>query len=212
VDDTRADFALTLGDTNRFASEDGSVPIQLTSGPDLTQVTVELRLLGDHLVTPELVSVDDEVLVAAWEALGPGRFRLQLDLAPIGLVERTRTVAHLEFGTRVAGRSGIDWFWIDEVSGVRRGGELSHRALSRSGRVFVVEGEPLLDAVPAANSRLAITVFGRQGRTYQLQNSPSLGSDAVWTIDRTLQLQGRTETLEIPAGTTRSGYYRLVEP
>lgn len=212
VDDSRADFKVTLGDTNLVAGEDGSLPLQLTSGPDLTQVTVLLELEGQHAVAPELAPVDDEVLIAAWEVLGPGQFRLQLDLAASGLVERTRTVAHLTFGTRVAGSSGIDRYWIRDVSGIRRGGEITRRALSRSGRVFVIESEPLLDASPAGVGRLAITVFGVAGRTYQLQNSPSLGRDAVWTIDRTLQLPGRIQTLEIPPNAASSQYYRMVEP
>ncbi len=212
VADSRADFAVALGSVHRYAGESGSLPIQLTSGPELSQLVVDLDLEGDHLFATELEPVDGEVLFAGWEVLGPSQFRLSLDLAATGLVERTRTVAHLRFATRMTGRSGIDMFQVRNLSGLRRGGEATHSALSRPGRVFVVQSEPLLDAGPSGDGQLTLTLYGLEGRTYQLQRSPSLGTGAAWTVEQTVRLDGRTQELEVPPGPGNSGYYRVREP
>jgi hypothetical protein len=212
VSDTRADFLVALGATTVEAGSPGSLPIQLTSDASLVRVAFDLLLDAGHLATLELEQVDDEVAFAGIDPIAPGRYRLAVELTAPGLIERTRTIGNLRFATTATGHSSVEMLRLDGVEGTRRNGESTRNALVRPGRVFVLEGEPLVDAAPGTNGRIVLTVHGRAGQTYRLQGSDAVVPGAGWREERTLQLQGLTGTLEVAPGTGTAGFFRVLKP
>ncbi len=212
VSDTRADFVVDLGTTNLVAGGAASLPILLTSDSSLAQVGFEVQIDAGHLGGFTLEPVDSEVVLAAFESIGSGRYRVQLDLAAVGLVERTRNVANLRFQTGVLGHSAVEHLGVGTMVGMRRDGEATHNALNRPGRVFVLEGEPLVDAAPMVNGHLGLTVFGQPGRSYRLQRSTGVGAAATWSDQQSIQLIDRTGTLELTPDIAGAGFFRVLKP
>lgn len=213
VGDTRADFILEIGSGHLVAGETVEVPLLLTSGADLGQVTLEVQAGSDdgtrHLGSPELDPIDAEVLVAGIEQAGPGRYRLNFDLAPAGLLERTRTIAVLRFPTVRVGRSAVEALRPIALLGTRHDGEITRNAAARPGRLFVLENEPLADASRAAGGRIALTVFGTPGQAYRIQRGSALGTP--WQSVQDLTLSGRTGTVEVSPDLAGSGFYRILK-
>jgi hypothetical protein len=211
VQDTRNDFTVHLGTTNTSAGQSASLPLELESGSDLTRVTFLLELTDPHLINLELHPFGEEVLAASLEPLGDGLFRVQMRLDPARTQSGIRPVGRLQFDTVQLGRSAAVRLEVDGLAGERLGGEVILNGAARAGRVFVVENEPLLEAVPgAAPGAISLTLFGKPGARYRLLRSASLSPSSVWSTDHVFELTTSSAVVSRRVEAAAAAYYRAV--
>jgi hypothetical protein len=210
VRDTQSDFTLSVGTTNLLAGTSNTVPLQLTSSADLGQMVFDLEAIDPHLVNLDLQSLGEEVASASFEPAGGGTYRIRVDFDPNQLQTGERTLARLNLATQPSGHSSIAYLGLDEVNATRSGGESMGRSTSISGRVFIIEHEPLLDSRLTSAVSLHLTVYGFPGQRYRLQSVPALGVGLVWQDEASVELSGTYETIERPL-VSSPRFYRVVE-
>ena len=209
VRDTRTDFRLSLGTTHLVAGEANSVPLLLDSGADLVRLEFRLESDDPHLFDLELLPESDEITAIAFEPEGDASFRAQVELDPARLRPGERVIGRLQFHTTTTGHSSVAKLGLAEVAGARLSGDVLLNAHGQGGRVFVIEVEPLLDAVLPTRDQLRLTLYGFPNTTYRLEATPRLGGNAVWTELPSLVLPGRFGILDLPLGTESTRYFRV---
>ena len=131
------------------------------------------------------------------------------DFDPNQVQAGSRAIAQLHFDTAATGGSSIANLLIDALTGARLDGEKLTDTSARAGRLFLVEVEPLLDIVAAAE-RVKLTLFGKPGTRYMLQRSEGL-SGRAWADDQLITFGGGAQAVERSVADSASTFYRLIE-
>ncbi len=204
VRDTQSDFIVGLGTTNLLVGLSSAVPLHVTSSADLGQMVFELEAGDSHLAGLNLQAVSQELSAAAFEPIGAGSFRVRLDFAAGQVQAGDRTVALLQFGTRLAGQSSIAPLRIHNLEAWRSGGEVLRNGRAQDGRIFMIENEPILDCAPMPAGQVRLVIYGLPSHRYQLHSSPVMGEPGAWQPEETFDLLGTYQVLERPfQGPTR---------
>ncbi|MSU63208.1 MAG: cadherin repeat domain-containing protein [Pedosphaera sp.] len=182
VRDTRADFTVSLGSANLLAGETGSLPIQLLSGLDLTNISFSLNLssagLQNLAVAPSSLTVSSTTLSPA----GVNRFELRLSATSGDVLESASELARLKFTTDTNHPSALVYLTPTGILGVRSSGEVATHGGGTAGRVIVVNREPVLLAEPGEPR--ALTLYGQPGASFALERTPAFGSANWQTVLR----------------------------
>jgi hypothetical protein len=146
------------------------------------------------------------------DPLGGGFYRIQVDLDPAGIQSGLRTLAELDFGTTVLGRSSIADVQVSGLVGVRLGGDVLANATPLHGRVFVIEDEPLLDAEGFSGPILRLVAYAQPGTTLRLQRLAQFDGVEIWTDVQTLNLPGTFQSYDWSTDQSPASYFRLTSP
>jgi hypothetical protein len=209
---TRSDFALQIGSTNLNAGQDVSLPVSLIAGSDLQHLAFTLSATDGHLANLELLPGGNQVSSAGLQPMGNGSYQIDFTLDPAHSPSGQRLIGTLSMQTRTTGHSAVARLDVQSLTGERVGGEAMPHPSGQGGRLFIVEGEPLLDATPFDLNNILLTVYGRPGTTYRLQHSPTLGAPAVWSLDQSITLLNPSQDLEHPWTPEQPMFFRLVAP
>ena len=122
----------------------------------------------------------------------------------------TRTVAQLALETQPSGHSTVAHLRAERLEGLRGGEQLVNAAIS-TGRIFVVENEPLVDIGQESPGILKVILYGFPGPTYRLQSSPNLGLDADWHDETSMQLTGPSHEFLWPVDAVMMRFFRIAQ-
>ena len=169
VRDSRPDFVVSFGSTNVYAGQSGQVPLNLQSGLDLTNVSLFLELNATALTNLTLSPAAAAVGSASLSPAGPQLYQIRLVPVAGEVLQGAGEFARLFFATSTNVPSALVYLKPTEVTGVRSTGDLVPNGGGVSGRIIVVNREPVLvahDGVPHT-----IDIYARPGMTYTLEYS-----------------------------------------
>jgi hypothetical protein len=183
VRDTRPDFALSLGTTQLLSGASARVPLILNSGADLTNASLVLAISSDRLTGLQLQSLAPEVGSVDFLALGANRYEARFHRGGGAFLQGDFILGQLAFGAGSNERSEVVWLRAESLTGARASSAAPLTGGVSPGRVYVLGREPILDAAPATNRQLALTLYARTGERYALERRPDLNSPEVWLPD-----------------------------
>lgn len=171
---------VTIGSTNVQSGDSVAVPIRLASSDGVTNLTFNLPWPADYLSNAVLTVTAPEVGTASLQDQGTNLV-LTLQAAPGQLLQGTQEVAQLSFVAISNQFSAFVPLQSANASAVKPDGSSYVNYLAPVARVVVIEGEPLLLASLSSNLSRELNLYGRLGRSYELQSATSLASPIVWT-------------------------------
>lgn len=208
VIDTLPDFALRLGTTNLFVGETSAVPIRITSGQEITNLSFMLDLPVARLASlgskPAIVGVSSSMTS---DPSGSNRWTLTLASSAGQNLQGDQTVAWLTFGTDSNLHSAIVPLLATVPSASINSGASLAGGVAVGTRVFLVGREPILDMASPASLRL----YGHPGALYGIDASLALGSGSSWTNLSTFILPGRAMDLTQLLPGAPKAFFRAAE-
>jgi len=209
VRDALGDFILEVGKTNVLAGKQGVVPIQLSSGVDLTRLSFVLDAPATRLRNLTLKPLVPEIALASLHALTPDQFKIEITSGAGQVLQGNQAVAQLSFDADDSGESARVDLQISQIEGDRSNGTRLTKATTQSGRVIVVGKQPVLEATRLPSP--ALVLYGRPGASFAIEFSTELKPAGSWTV---LTRVPQTETFQI-IGNLRSDssavFYRAAE-
>jgi hypothetical protein len=211
VRDTRSDFLVGFGATHVLVPQSGTLPLVLDADADLARLDFDFAAEDPHLGSLELTAPSAEVLSASLDPLGGGRYRIQVELDSSRAPAGERTLASLNFDTAALGQSAVAGLVPLRVLGVRSGGESLTNASVHPGRLFLIEGQPLLDAAHPTPVGARLVVYAQPGSTIRLQRSHQLGAGANWTDVGTRPVPGTFEVIDVGLSGSPQTFFRVLK-
>ncbi len=202
------EFTLSLGSSNVLAGNLGSVPLQLTSSLDLTNLSAILQGPASSLTNFTLQAVSPEVLSTLLQPLGDNEYSLNLTLNPALSPGGTRTLAQLNFAAAPQLHSAIVPLAFSQPAATQSDGTPAPKPGVGVGRVFLIAREPLLDAWLGNHAARMITLYGKPWASYEMDYSTNVG--ASWQEFMRVPL---TNTYTVIAATNSlpQVFYRALE-
>ena len=190
------DFTVSVGTTNLFAGESGSVPLNLKSGLSLKELTFALGGAGSDRLSDWNLSDMREGLGATLRprAGAPGQYELSFSASEADPLHGTFVLARLGFRA-VATNSGVALLLPQGAAGVTTEGQTNANSAAVYGRVFVVVEEPILDALPMNNQTRTLVLYGLPGRDYVLESKARLADPGAWTEEKEIHLVGPMQVI-----------------
>jgi hypothetical protein len=155
----------------------------LNSGADLTNASLVLAISSDRLTGLQLQSLAPEVGSVDFLALGANRYEARFHRGGGAFLQGDFILGQLAFGAGSNERSEVVWLRAESLTGARASSAAPLTGGVSPGRVYVLGREPILDAAPATNRQLALTLYARTGERYALERRPDLNSPEVWLPD-----------------------------
>jgi hypothetical protein len=174
VVDTQPDMVFNIGTTDLLVGATATVPLRLTTGADLTNVTIVLDVDNAHLTNLALSDFATQVASAQIQSITDNQYQLQFQSQPNMRLQGDLPMADLGFGTTTSSNSAIVALHGASISGVRASAPTPITGVITDGRVFVIGTQPLLDASPGTNQQLALTIYGLPGKRYSLESLSGL--------------------------------------
>ncbi len=204
---TAAQATLLVGHTNVLNGAWASVPLELVSDPDVTEIAFTLRSPTDRLLNLQLESLDADVLTASLLPGADGEVQIAFTLAG-GSARTERVLADLAFNAAPGTSSAILPLTASDLTG-RAGSFVLDRTQAVSGWVIALGNAPVLWADGGLQPQL--TVFGQPGVTYRIDSAPSLTPPADWTPFGNATLESTFKSLPF-APTNAMQFFRATEP
>ena len=211
VRDNLPDFRLSLGTTNLLVGQTNSIPVQLTTGLDLTNLAFTLSLpvprLTGLLLQPLAVELESAVL----QPDGANQSQIHF-LAHAGQTLRgDRSIARLVFGTDTNEHSAIVPLLAAGLTSVLANGEAITNGAAFGGRVFLIGREPILDAYPGSNLAPQLVLYGQPGKTCAVETNLVPGNANSWGRCVVVTLTGTTTNVGGLRSDSPVAFYRAVE-
>lgn len=188
VRDTHPDFVLTPGGGPLLSGQNGSVPLTLHSGLDLTNVVLLLDLDNDRLINLSLQNLAASVARADLQSQGSNRYQLQFRTLPDTVLQGDLVLAHLDFGTVSNPRSAIIHLRGAALTGSRASGTPTPAGQAGEGTLYLIGRDPILIPGPTTPPQLGLTLYGEPGVTYGLERRASLDDGQPWIAAGTLKV------------------------
>ncbi|HNQ87025.1 MAG TPA: CARDB domain-containing protein [Verrucomicrobiota bacterium] len=195
VRDTAADFVVSVGSTNVFGGELGAVPLRLRTGLPLTELTFDLTFDRTTLTGLSLQELAPEVLGHTVTTLDDNTVTLRLVLDGAAPVTADRTLGWLEFQAAPDQPSSLTLIQPQTAAALGVSGYILANAQLESGRVVVVNAEPVLTLDGQADP--VLTLYGRPGRSYTVESTTQIAPEASWLPITHVLLDGRFIQLPI---------------
>jgi hypothetical protein len=217
VRDTRSDLVLAGGVTNVLAGGSITVPLVLTSGPDVNDITFDLRADDPHLATVALDSVAPEILSVSLEPVADGHlghFRGHFELDTSRATVGARTVGQLRFTTILGAHSSVADLQISSLQATRQVGQTGQtsetiaQTSARAGRLFLIQEEPLIDIYLSSKTEATLVLYAKPGAQCVLQSQTLLGS-GQWTDSAGMQFINAWQPMLWPIAQGQQTYFRI---
>jgi hypothetical protein len=192
VRDVLSDFKLAVGSTNVMAGENGIVPVLLTSGLDLTNISFFLETPSDQLTNFSLQPVSAEILSSLLQPAGADRSEVQFTLDAGQLQPGLRQLAELGFLATARSNSTVAPLHISQLRGIRSGDLVIANGIAVEGRVIIIANESVLEAMRGLPSTLLL--YGKDGVHYAIEAKTNLDAATPWAEIYRLQLTNRMGT------------------
>jgi hypothetical protein len=198
---------VSVGSTNVLVGQSGSVPVNLASSLDLTNLSflleADARRLTNFVLTPLAPGVLSATLAPAGTNLSELRFITGASTPLLGDV----LLGRVDFTATTEPNSTIVPIDVVSVTGVRGSGEVVRNAGRRSGQVVLIGNEIVLVALLDPQRRVAI--YARPGLCVTLQSSTNLNSP-LWNSLAQYTLAGRSEFVTLPPVSSSAVFYRAL--
>ena len=210
VRDVLGDVALSMGGTQLQTGQKGSVPIQLASAVDLTNLEFTLELSEPGLTNLTLKPLVPEIGFASLHPLAPNRLKIQLSTAAGTILQGNQSVAQLNFDTDVAGNSALVRLQISQIEGRLATGAPLTKVTSQSGRVIIIGRQPVLEA--GLFPTPALILYGRPGATFGIEYKTNLVAGVPWTQLVRVTQTNLSQTIDGLVTGQAMIFYRAFEP
>jgi hypothetical protein len=201
---------LTLGMTNLFAGQIGSVPVRVVSSAPWRVLSFDLEIppgvLG-QLGVSNVVSPFTATTIAPVDST-------HLRLAFINDVghelQGTQQLASLNF-TAVPITSASVPLVPQDFSGLLADGTPFQTTLADAGRVIVIADHPILEALTPVSNRHQLLFYGNPGVTYEVQTATNLTPPILWRPLTQVVLSNIVQTVEGGPNNVPFQIYRAVK-
>ena len=209
VRDTLSDLVLAAGFTNLLAGGAAGLPLVLNATLDVTNLSFLLETAAERLTTLTFQATAAEVISAQVTALAAGRLAVTLRLDPALRTAASRPIAMLGFSALTNRGSAIVPVTLSQLQAWYAGGGAAAHTATTSGRVIVVEREPVL--IISQPQSPVLTLFGLPGRTYAFLAATNPGPGVAWQEFHRLTLTGLAANLESTVLPAAPSFFRAVE-
>ncbi|HEU5123205.1 MAG TPA: CARDB domain-containing protein [Verrucomicrobiae bacterium] len=182
VVDTHPDLVFDIGTTQLLAGATAAIPLVLSTGADVTNVTMLLNVSGDRLTDLALTDLATELAFAEIQSAGSNRYQLRFSSLPNSLLQGDRSIAQLAFGTTANSDSEIVHLSGEGLVGKSASSVTPLNGVAHAGRIFVLGEKPILDVATATNHFAALTIYGLPGKRYSLEKFSTLGGTNEPTV------------------------------
>jgi len=176
-------FEVTVGSTNVLNGQAGSVPIRLNSRAPLREVAFVLTAGDAHFTNLNLTPLAAEIANLSSGVIGAGAYEVRITARPNAVFLGQLPLVELGFHSLQVAHSVVAPLEPAEVTGIAENGEELNKAWGHAGRVYIIAGEPLLEAVVRFDRTRSVIIYAPPQRTYTLQSTAHLVSDN-WTLVR----------------------------
>ena len=201
-------FEIRIGSTNVFAGARGSVPLEVTSGANVTNLSVILEVAETRLTNLVLHASTPEVVSAQLFWLAPDHVRFSLALDPLLGKSGTRELAQLGFLSISNGYSAVVPLQLSHQAGTLVGGKNVANARVAAGRVIVVDQRPVLAV--GDPPWMSVVLYGYPGGIYDLETTTNLDHPS-WQFRRNVTLSGPFLPIPELGINGPSSFYRAVQ-
>jgi len=192
---------LALGRAILGVGQSGAVPVHLTASVGLTNVSALVRIPENRLLPMTLSHWAPEVSDAILQQQDGDLWRMEFFAAPGQALPLDADLAQFEFQS-VTNTSSFVPLILSDLANLQTNGIPVWRGLLQPGRAVVVDGSPLLEALPFTNGQPDLLLYAAPGARYHVLFSPTIGACATWqpvwtgtvTTNLWLNLPGITNT------------------
>jgi hypothetical protein len=206
VRDVLSDFSLTVGSTNLFGGENSSVPLVLNGPQPFTNLTFQLTASSSVITSLTLTPIGGEVVAASLSPSGGDRYSVAFVLNPDQQAGVVRPIASLDFGAVSNRHSAILLLTPQQLLASQSSGPVITNGAVVSGRIIVVNTEPVLDV--GSGLPIDLTFYGKPGTNYSVLSYSSLLLDGLNMVTN-ITLTNRFITLPMPVTDAPAQFYRV---
>ncbi|MEY2407977.1 MAG: hypothetical protein QOF48_647, partial [Verrucomicrobiota bacterium] len=205
---TVGDFVeMALGSAVIRSGQTGSVPLNMVSTAYVTNLNSLLLTADDRLGSLGLSMLAPELGAGTLLPQGPDTSRLSLGAAPGQSLQGNRLLGEISFvGT--SRQSAFVPLILDNITATRQTGGPIARTIANAGRVVIIGNEPLLEAMISTNHQRYLILYGEPGGGYVVESSPLPGGPGPWQVTWQGSLSNLSQTIQPPAATNSTIYYR----
>jgi hypothetical protein len=196
-----------LGEAVLLAGEDGALNLALISTAGLTNLVVEVAMPTNRLTAPQFSNVSSLVRTAAVQALGDGRYRMNVTSQSGQSIRGSNVLVQLQFGSYSNQSSAFVLLPLSNVAARQPDGSVVGTTFTRNGRVVMIRDQPLLELTRRAEGLMNLHLFSRPGDAHDLEEASAI--TGPWTRIQRLRFPGREQQMPLNVGTTGVGFYRL---
>lgn len=211
-------FSVELGSVAVLSNGTGGIALTLHSRADVTSLRLVLGLQGllpdaassTRLTNFTLSGLSSEIGATSLTVLPSNRVEILLGAQPGGLLHGDFTLGQLNFTVQPAPNSAVVALVGESLTGERLSGLPGDGAV-RSGRVFVVGVEPILETQRDSSNQLELVLYAIPNRNYLIERTSNLSQPADWAADDLITPNGLRTVL--PARPTAAGaeFFRAME-
>ena len=169
-----------IGSTNVFAGQAGKVPLVLSWGGSITNVSVILACDEMWFTNLLLQSSASEVISSQLEPLTTNHVQITLNLNPAVVPSGRREVAQLGFLSLSNGYSAMVPLTLSHPAGIQADGKFVGQAKAVSGRIIMVDQQPVLTV--GTPPWMSVGLYGYPGVNYDLESTTTLPASSWQTV------------------------------
>jgi hypothetical protein len=204
-------LALGLGSTVMQIEQNGGVALGVFSSAGVSELESLLCVTSGYLTNFGITPLGANICSVTVQPAPPCGYRLRAVTCSGRTLLGTQNIAWLSFST-LSNQSAFVPLVLSNIAALKPTGERIPKVLPHHGRVVVVGGQPLLEALSWPHRQPVLIVYGPPGSTHRLEWTTGLDGKAPWTLEREVTIPaGELSTwLEVPMAGQRSLFYRVV--
>ena len=204
-------LGLSVGSAVVRSGASGSLPILLNASTAITNVSVLLQVDTNHFTSLSLQGLVPQLGTPTFQSVGSNLFLLKFPAASGQNLLGNQAIAQINFTAASNQPSAFVPFTPGSLQGLNVDGSPALSLGLGGGRVVIIDNQPLLEATQAADGSRNLTLFGKDGASYQVQFSTNLLDSAAWTDQAIVALSGMTQDLPGQDTTPPEVYFRAYE-
>jgi hypothetical protein len=201
---------MSLLSTNLQSGQTVAVPITLASSEGVTNLDFNIAWPNSYLANAALSIISPAIASANLQDDGTN-LTISFQTAPGQVLQGTQQIAQLSFTAISNEYSAFVWLPFANVNATKPDGSSYTNYLTSAARIAVIEGQPLLWASLTANSARELTLYGKLGVSYELQNSTNLALPSVWDLAWSYVQTNGAMTINVDSGNPNI-FYRIFQP
>lgn len=198
----------SLGETVIAVGEAGSVPVQLLSTVELTNLVFSVAYPADRFTGFTLAVDLQQVSQPVLEEKTPGRLDIQLTLPGERILHGPTNVGTLHFLTRSNQSSVFAPLPILDIDGLKPNGNQVANAYGQPGRVVVVGSQALLESRLNADQSVVLILYGPPRTTNQILTADRMSGEAFQLTGSEIVLTNLFQLRQLGIPTNGMMFYR----